>query len=335
MFILEHLTNNQKDAIASVMIIQKFTKNSHIVCKGDIGSSYYIIKEGTVAVMNDEREIRKLGKGDAFGEQALYFNSTRTMSIRADTETICLALARDTLNQILGEKLQVIVFRNLQKWALEKSKYLSKLNSLQIEKIIQCMNITTFENEQIVFQKGQQTNPKMVIVLEGYLKKQKTKETICGKGKIVGEDYLTARSKDIKLTDGIVTSKNTILASFSRQEFIELFECSLEELVTKTEKNQIEHTNLQEEKKNNFSEEAGKIKFNDMKCIAKLGSGQFGNVFAVTVNDKDIYALKCVSKAMIHAQGIENHIKVCFLILKLAREASTGNHSASFYSADD
>lgn len=234
----EHLTTNQKDAIASVMIIQKFQKNSHIVCKGDIGSSYYIIKEGVVAVMNDDREIRKLGKGEAFGEQALFFNSTRTMSIKADSETICLALARDTLNQILGEKLQVIVYRNLQKWAIEKSKYLSKLNSLQMEKLIQCMTITTFENEQIIFTKGQQATPKMVIILDGYLKKQKTKETICGKGKIVGEDYLTARCNDIKLTDGITTTKNAILSTLSRQEFVELFGCTLEELITKTEHNQ-------------------------------------------------------------------------------------------------
>ena len=85
---LENVTSAQKDAIASVMISQKYKENQDIVVKGDIGSSYYIIQEGTVSVLNDEKEVRRLTKGEAFGEQALYFNSTRTMSIKAVTEVI-------------------------------------------------------------------------------------------------------------------------------------------------------------------------------------------------------------------------------------------------------
>ena len=68
------------------MIKQKYKEGQEIVVKGDIGSSYYMIQDGTVVVMNEEKEIRKLTKGEAFGEQALYFNSTRTMSIKAVSE---------------------------------------------------------------------------------------------------------------------------------------------------------------------------------------------------------------------------------------------------------
>ena len=42
---LENLTDQQKDGIASVLILQKFSKGQNIVCEGDPGSSYYIIKE--------------------------------------------------------------------------------------------------------------------------------------------------------------------------------------------------------------------------------------------------------------------------------------------------
>lgn len=72
------------------MIAQKYKEGQEIVVKGDIGSSYYMIKEGTVAVLNEDKEIRRLSQGEAFGEQALYFNSTRTMSIKAVSEVYSL-----------------------------------------------------------------------------------------------------------------------------------------------------------------------------------------------------------------------------------------------------
>ena len=36
-----------------------------------------IIEKGNVVVMKDNKEIRRMGSGEAFGEQALYFNSVR------------------------------------------------------------------------------------------------------------------------------------------------------------------------------------------------------------------------------------------------------------------
>lgn len=43
--LLDNLTNEQKDAIAAVLITQKYYKNQTIVNEGDPGSSFYIIKE--------------------------------------------------------------------------------------------------------------------------------------------------------------------------------------------------------------------------------------------------------------------------------------------------
>jgi cGMP-dependent protein kinase len=38
------------------------------VTEGDPASSFYIIKEGTVTVLKGTKEVRKLYKGDSFGE---------------------------------------------------------------------------------------------------------------------------------------------------------------------------------------------------------------------------------------------------------------------------
>ena len=46
-----------------------------------------------------------MGPKDSFGEQALYEKSTRGASVRAETEVRCLALGRDNLTKILGDKV--------------------------------------------------------------------------------------------------------------------------------------------------------------------------------------------------------------------------------------
>lgn len=43
-------------------------KGEYIVNEGDSADSFFMIKEGTVSIWKDKKEIRKLGKGDSFGE---------------------------------------------------------------------------------------------------------------------------------------------------------------------------------------------------------------------------------------------------------------------------
>lgn len=59
-------------------------------------------------------------RGDSFGEQALYENATRGASVIAleDDVRIC-ALGRDTIQQVLGDKVKVIMITNVMRWAIE------------------------------------------------------------------------------------------------------------------------------------------------------------------------------------------------------------------------
>ena len=82
------MTNEQKDAIASVLITLKFKKDQNIVVEGDPASSFYIVKEGQVVVFKGDKEIRKMNKGDSFGEQALYYNTVRGATVRAAADDV-------------------------------------------------------------------------------------------------------------------------------------------------------------------------------------------------------------------------------------------------------
>jgi len=49
------------------------------------------------------------------------------MSIVALEDTTCLALGREVLTRLLGDKVEVIIYRNLTKWAMEKTEGLKEL----------------------------------------------------------------------------------------------------------------------------------------------------------------------------------------------------------------
>lgn len=77
------LSNEHKDSIAAALITQRFSKDQTIVTEGDPGSSFYIIKEGTASLLKGSKEIKKLEKADSFGEQALFYNTIRQMTVKA------------------------------------------------------------------------------------------------------------------------------------------------------------------------------------------------------------------------------------------------------------
>ena len=85
-------------------------KNQELVFKeGDEGMEFFIIENGEVECLKkaDGAEtfdtVRKLGKGDHFGELALINNDKRSLSIRAASETVqLLTLDREAFTRILG-----------------------------------------------------------------------------------------------------------------------------------------------------------------------------------------------------------------------------------------
>ena len=127
-------------------------------------------------VSKDQKAITKLTKGDSFGEQALYMNTKRSFTVVAIDEVKCLALGRETLQNILGDKIQKIIYRNIQKWAFEKSPILQKLTNIQKQKVIDNMTIKNFKEGVVLLSKGECCN-QLFIVIEGSLKKVLKKPT--------------------------------------------------------------------------------------------------------------------------------------------------------------
>jgi len=60
-----------------------FQPGERVFRQGDHGDRVYVIDEGGAEVLRDGRTIRKLGRGECFGEIALIHDTVRTASVRA------------------------------------------------------------------------------------------------------------------------------------------------------------------------------------------------------------------------------------------------------------
>ena len=70
--------------------------------EGDLGSEFFVIVDGEVAVTKDGRDLRRLGAGDFFGEIALIWDSPRrTATVTATTPIRFFVLTRQAFRSLI------------------------------------------------------------------------------------------------------------------------------------------------------------------------------------------------------------------------------------------
>ncbi|XP_065845118.1 cGMP-dependent protein kinase 1-like [Oscarella lobularis] len=86
-----------------------YNEGEFIIRQGGPGDTFYIIREGRVSVSQRgsgdlrAKEIRKMGKGEHFGEMALTKpNSKRTANVKAETGVTVLTLEREAFHRFFG-----------------------------------------------------------------------------------------------------------------------------------------------------------------------------------------------------------------------------------------
>ncbi len=94
-------------ALLARMTEKTYGIGEDIIAQGEKGDYFYIIKSGSVAVLQkkkggqEAKQAATLGEGDGFGEEALIRDDPRNATCRALEETVVYALDKVDFNQIL------------------------------------------------------------------------------------------------------------------------------------------------------------------------------------------------------------------------------------------
>jgi HD-GYP domain-containing protein (c-di-GMP phosphodiesterase class II) len=92
-------------SIASKVQVKTYEAGESIVREGEIGDSFYLIKEGRVHVLKssgeDELVLSELGVSEGFGEMSLLIDQPRSATVRAIGPTIALKLTKDDFSELM------------------------------------------------------------------------------------------------------------------------------------------------------------------------------------------------------------------------------------------
>lgn len=305
--LFDGLTSMQKDNLASNITTQKFLPGQNIVNKGEKADSFYLIKSGVVECFDGDKFIRELQQGDSFGEQALYEDGHRTLTVKSKGESRCMAISREILVSVFGNNIDEVVSKNTLIWVLSNDDKFKKLNKLQIQKWANNSNIVKVNTEDPVKLESQNSPLNSIyIVLEGYLTHNKK---LINKGEIFGK-HLTDPDEDenkplkydllVGKANYAVIAKEVLYRLFNISNLADIFKRNIEaeerRRTLKPLETQTSHKDLE---------------LDDLVYVKALGEGQFGNVSLVAhenSNGYKLYALKSISRSKIGQFGIETHI---------------------------
>ena len=110
--------------------------------------------------------------------------------MKADDEVVCQVLGRETLAKIIGQDIyKEVMFKNYVKYTNQKNKFLFSLIKKDEEKIFENMKTRYYKTNEIVFKKGSIVH-KLIIIIEGKIKKFRSANFLAQAGQIWGENYI-------------------------------------------------------------------------------------------------------------------------------------------------
>lgn len=110
--LFENMSDEERAAVVSQMVLETFDEGEVIIREGDLGSSLYVVVNGDVKVLgrNPKGEpvyLANLRDGDFFGEVSVLTGKPRTATISAATRSELLRLDKDKLDAIIDKHPRV------------------------------------------------------------------------------------------------------------------------------------------------------------------------------------------------------------------------------------
>lgn len=101
------LNSKSLGSICNVATKRTFDADQKIVSEGENATAFYLVLDGKVEVRRGKKVISKLGKGQFFGEMALFDKQPRSADVVAVEKTTCLLLTSWALDGLLSKNWSV------------------------------------------------------------------------------------------------------------------------------------------------------------------------------------------------------------------------------------
>lgn len=167
--VLGNMDSETRSILSHKLLKETFEKDVCIVKKGEIPTCLYIIKEGSVECKLENNVIRKLTKGEYFGEMSILLAEERTLDVWTCEKTVLYVLSIETLKSMIGEKYRDVIFLNCLMGCFLNSTYFNKINNQILERSYRCFKVVDIPKGGIAVNKGTRASSQLVAVIEGNL----------------------------------------------------------------------------------------------------------------------------------------------------------------------
>jgi CRP-like cAMP-binding protein len=195
--ILQTLEPLQKYNIASLVVKHSYTPGQMIVNRGDDGDRMFIIKEGHISCVVNNKEIQRLGPGDLLGESSLIFETKRAVDVCSIDCSKLYIITKKNLEEALGVSYRKVVLYSFFKQTAKDSKFFMGLfNEFQFEDLFKLFKLKKYKNNEIVFPKDCAINKKLVFIFQGNIcENNKNSERIGKRSDIYGEVVINSEKE--------------------------------------------------------------------------------------------------------------------------------------------
>ena len=127
--LLRHLAAEDIEPLLERVREREVKAGETVFHQGEPADALYVVADGSVEVLADQRMLAELGNGQAFGEMALLCGGARTATVRAKTDTHLVAIAKDDFDRLLAED----PFLDEQVRKLSQQRALSNLHAGDVD----------------------------------------------------------------------------------------------------------------------------------------------------------------------------------------------------------
>ena len=210
-----------KSIMANNLIQEIYLKDQYICKEGEFASCMYIIKDGEVECIKDDKIIRTLKKGDNFGQKALLEGDIRSLDVKAKTDCKIYSISVEFFKNQFGENFREQLYFNFITTSFMSSETFSHFNSKMISKTFKHFSFRSLKNNELVYPKGQKIEEKLCVVLEGNIVDNKINKIEAKRYEILYEKKLSEGSKDV-FKNNLVAEPDCILAEIDFDNFKEI-----------------------------------------------------------------------------------------------------------------
>ena len=225
-----------KSIIANNLIQEIYLKGQYICKEGEFGNSIYIIKDGEVECLKNDKIIRILKKGENFGQKALLEGAKRSLDVRAKTDCKIYSISSEVFKNQFGENFKEILYYNFVSQAFMNSETFFDINYKIISKTFPFFKFRSLKNNEIVYPKGTKFTEKLCVVLEGNIVDKAINRVEAKRYQILYEKKIKEEEKG-EIKNNLIAEPDCILGEIDYSKFKEILGGDL--LKAKIQSNQL------------------------------------------------------------------------------------------------